>query len=221
MPKSSPLLIANGPIRWTEESAILAAAAKPLLAADGGANHLGRIGLRPDAVIGDLDSISPGIRKFIGEERMIHRPDQDRTDLDKALEYAFDKLGLENLTVFGATGGRLDHAVGNLGLLARRALGERLVLVADDHRVLAMKGELALDAEPGETWSFFTFDPAVRVTLEGVKWPIADTAIDLAGKPSISNEAAADRVTVRAEGGAVVVVRRLAGDDSEFSIFNS
>jgi len=207
MPRSSPVLVANGPISWTEASAIVATAAKPLIAADGGANHLGRIGLRPDAVIGDLDSISPGIRKFIGEERMIHRPDQDRTDLDKALGYAFDELGLTRLTVLGATGGRLDHAVGNLGLLARMALGDRLVFVAADHRILAVTGELILDAEPGETWSFFTFDPAVRVTLEGVKWPIFETAIDLAGQPSISNEAVSDRVTVRAEGGAVVVTR--------------
>ncbi len=217
MPKSPPVLVANGPVRWSEAAAVLAAAAKPLLAADGGANHLGRIGLRPDAVIGDLDSISPGIRKFIGEDRMIHRPDQDRTDLDKALEYAFDELGLENLTVFGATGGRIDHAVGNLGLLAKRALGGRLVFDAGDCRVLAVGGELALDAEPGEIWSFFTFDPGVRVTLEGVKWPIADTAVDLAGRPSISNEAVSDRVMVRAEGGAVVVTRWLGGVSSSQS----
>lgn len=216
-----PLLAANGPIRWTESLAALATNAEPLLAADGGANHLGRIGLRPEAVIGDLDSITPGIRAFIGEERMVHRPDQARTDLDKAFAYAFDELGLEELTVLGATGGRLDHAVGNLGLLAKRALGERLVFVAPDQRVLAATGELTLEAVPGETWSFFTFDPAVRVTLGGVKWPIANTAIDLAGKPSISNEAASDRVTVRAEGGAVVVVRRLAGEDTKFSILNS
>jgi len=211
MPRSRPILVANGPISWRESSAGLAAAAKPLLAADGGANHLGRIGLRPGAVIGDLDSISPGIRKFVGEDRMIHRPDQDRTDLDKALGYALDELGLEDLMVLGATGGRLDHAVGNLGLLATRALGDRLVFVADDHLILAVKGELTLDAEVGETWSFFTFDPAVRVGLEGVKWPITDAAIDLAGKPSISNEAAADRVTVRAEGGPVVVMRHFSG----------
>jgi thiamine pyrophosphokinase len=214
MPRSHPVLVANGPIDWTEASAAVAAAAKPLLAADGGANHLGRIGLRPDAVIGDLDSISPGIRNFIGEGRMIHRPDQDRTDLDKALGYAFDELGLERLTVLGATGGRLDHAVGNLGLLAKRALGDRLVFVAADHRVMAITGELALDAEPGETWSFFTFDPAVRVTLEGLKWPVSDAALDLAGRPSISNEAASDEVRIRSTGGAVVVVRRLAGNSS-------
>lgn len=188
----------------------MATRARPLLAADGGANHLGRIGLRPEAVIGDLDSISPRTRLAIGEERMVHRPDQDRTDLDKALGYAFDELGLEEMRVIGATGGRLDHAVGNLGLLARLGLGERLVFDDGDHRILAVSGELTLEAEPGETWSFFTFDPTVLISLGGVKWLIEDTAIDLAGQPSISNEAVSTRVAVRAEGGSVVVMRHFA-----------
>jgi len=207
MTSPRPLLVANGPVRWSRALTALAASAEPLLAADGGANHLARIGLRPMAVIGDLDSIKPGVRMFVGEDRMVHRPDQDRTDLDKTLDYAFSELGLDELSVLGATGGRLDHAAGNLGLLAARAMGERLVFVESDHRILAVTGELDLHAEPGETWSFFTFDPGVRVTLEGVKWPVTDAAIDLGGKPSISNEAVADEVAVRAEGGSVVVMR--------------
>ncbi len=210
------LLIANGALDWSETLAAMAAAARPLLAADGGANHLGRIGLRPAAVIGDLDSITPGIRAWVGEDRMVRRPDQDRTDLDKALEYAFSDLGLDGLAVLGATGGRLDHAAGNLGLLARRAMGERLVFLAEDHAIVAVTGDAVLEAESGETWSFFTFDPGVRVSLEGVRWPVTDVALDLGGAPSISNEAVADRVTVRATGGAVVVIRRFASENSEF-----
>jgi thiamine pyrophosphokinase len=221
MPTPRPVLVANGPVLWTLESAALAAAAAPLLAADGGANHLGRIGLRPDAVIGDLDSISPGIRKFNGEERMIHRPDQDRTDLDKALGYVFEELGLGTLTVLGATGGRLDHAVANLGLLARRALAMKLVYLSQDSSIVAVTGEAVLDAVVGETWSFLTFDPLARVSLGGVKWPVTDGALDVAGRPSISNKATSDRIWVRAEGGAVVVVRWRAGENSEFSILNS
>ena len=211
MMSSRPVLVANGPVRWNEELAALAAAAEPLLAADGGANHLAKIGRRPIAVIGDLDSIRPGVRSFVGEERMIHRPDQDRTDLDKSLDYAFTELGLGGLTVLGAVGGRIDHAVGNLGLLAARAMGERLVFLAADHMILATTGELVLRAEPGEIWSFFTFDPAVRVGLEGVRWPVTDASIDLAGHPSISNEAVGDNVTVRCTGGAVVVARWFGG----------
>lgn len=221
MPSSTPLLVANGPIRWTERLAGLAAAADPLLAADGGANHLGRIGLRPKSVIGDLDSIKPGIRAWLGEERMVHRPDQDRTDLDKAFAYVFDECAYDRLTVLGATGGRLDHAAGNLGLLARRALGDRLSFLDTEHRVVAVTGEITLDAVPGETWSFFTFDPAVRVSLDGVKWPVTDVALDLPGKPSISNEAASDQVMVRSTGGAAVVIRWFAGEDPEFSVLSS
>jgi len=211
LPSRRPLLVANGPVCWTEELAALAANAEPLLAADGGANHLGRIGLRPKAVVGDLDSITAGIRAFIGEECMIHRPDQDRTDLDKALTYAFDDLDLEELTVLGATGGRLDHAAGNLGLLVRRALGKKLVFLGADNSIVAVTGEAILEAKPGETWSFFTFDPAVRVSLDGVKWPVSDVALDLPGRPSISNEVASDQVTVRAEGGAVIAMRWFGG----------
>ena len=138
---------------------------------------------------------------------MIQRPDQDRTDLDKALTYAFDELDLEELTVLGATGGRLDHTVSNLGLLARRALGKKLVFLGADNSIIAVTDETILEAMPGETWSFFTFDPAVRVSIGGVRWPLQDHPLDLAGRPSISNEAVSEKVTICAEGGAVVVMR--------------
>ncbi len=209
MTVGSPLLVANAPLSWTPRLAALAAAAVPLLAADGGADHLARIGLRPAAVIGDLDSISPETRAWLGETSLIERPDQDRTDLDKALEYAFDNLGAEHVTVIAALGGRIDHELGNLGLLARLAMGERLVFEGADHRVLAIAGEAALVAQPGETWSFWTYDPSVRVTIDGVRWPIEDAAIDAGGQPSISNQATEEEVRVQATGGAVIVMRHL------------
>jgi len=207
MTDGRPLLVAGAPLSWTPRLAAMATAAAPLLAADGGADHLARLGLRPAAVIGDLDSISPETRAWLGEESLIERPDQDRTDLDKAVEYAFDNLGVEHVTVIAALGGRVDHELGNLGLLARLAMGERLVFEGDDLRVLAIDGEAALAANPGETWSFWTFDPTVRVTVNGVRWPLENAAIDVGGRPSISNEATAEEVRVQATGGAVVVMR--------------
>jgi thiamine pyrophosphokinase len=210
MAEGSPLLVANAPLSWTPRLAALAAAAVPLLAADGGADHLARLGLRPAAVIGDLDSISPETRAWLGEALLIERPDQDRTDLDKALEYAFDDLGVDRLTVLAAVGGRLDHDLGNLGLLARLAMGEKLIFEDAGHRILAVAGEAELVAQPGETWSFWTYDPSVRVTVDGVRWPIEEATIDAGGGPSISNEATADEVRVQASGGAVVVMRHFA-----------
>ena len=104
-----PVLVAGAPLRWDKRLAVLATSADPLLAADSGADHLARIGLRPAAVIGDLDSISAATRDWLGEEILIPRPEQDRTDLDKALEHAFATLDLVELTVLAAMGGRPDH----------------------------------------------------------------------------------------------------------------
>ncbi len=83
------------------------------------------------------------------------------------------------------------------------------VFEATDHRVLAIAGEAALVAQPGETWSFWTYDPSVRVTIDGVRWPIEDAAIDAGGQPSISNQATEEEVRVQATGGAVIVMRHL------------
>ncbi|MDX2438195.1 MAG: thiamine diphosphokinase [Acidobacteriota bacterium] len=203
------VLVANAPLRWTPRLTALAAGAHPLLAADGGANHLARIGLRPAAVIGDLDSITESTRSWLGEEPIIERRDQDRTDLDKGLEYAFEELGVKNLTVLAATGGRVDHDLGNLGLLARLALGTRLVFEGDAHRLLAIRGEDRLESIPGETWSFWAYDPNTSVTVGGVRWPINNAAIDAGNRPSISNEAVAETVRISATGGSVVVYREV------------
>jgi len=203
----TPVLVANAPLRWTPRLAALAAGAEVLLAADGGANHLARIGLRPASVIGDLDSISGPTRAWLPDAAMVERPDQDRTDLDKALEYAFDDLGLQELTVLAATGGRVDHDAGNLGLLARLALGTRLIFACDGHRLLAARGELRLESVPGETWSFWTYDPSARVWVDGVRWPIEDTVIHIGGRPSISNVAVAEQIRIDVAGGSVVVMR--------------
>ncbi len=210
MVRPRAVLVANAPLEWTPRLAALAAAADPLLAADGGGDHLARIGLAPSALIGDLDSVSPATLSWLGPERVLARPDQDHTDLEKALEHAFGELGLEQLTVLAALGGRVDHDTGNLGLLAALARGEDLVFEGESWRVLAVTGTVELESVPGETWSFWTYDPRVRVTLEGVYWPVTQAPLAAGEHPSISNRATGSRVRVTAPEGAVIVMRHLA-----------
>lgn len=205
----SAVIVAGAPLAWDATLAAIAASGRPLVAADGGADHLARIGLRPDAVVGDLDSITRPVRAWVGEERLLLRPDQDSTDLEKTLTHVFDVLGARRLTVLGALGGRVDHTVGNLGLVARLALGADLVLREAASEVVAVAGSAELAAAAGETWSAWTFDPGVRVTLEGFRWPVHDLPLAAGGRPSISNLALADRVRVATRGGPVLLTRHL------------
>ena len=151
MKQPTPVLVLNGDLSWTKYLADLVRNAPLLLAADGGANTLARLGVCPDAVVGDLDSINPGTRTWIGDERLVHRPDQQRTDFEKGLAFAFEESGVDRLFVLGALGGRLDHTIGNLGVLARQTLGPDLVLITESERVLATSASLDLEAIPGET----------------------------------------------------------------------
>ena len=209
---SWPTLVLNGKLRWTEELAAIARSARPLLAADGGANALARLGLRPQSVIGDLDSISTPTRTWLGEARMIHRPDQERTDFEKALDYAFVELCVARIKVLGALGSRADHTIGNLGVVAQQARGRDLVLRDDRQEILATAQALTLEALPGEIWSFWTFDPGVRVSIEGVRWPVENEVVNAGGRSSISNESVGDEVRVIPSGGAVMGCRNIRGN---------
>ncbi len=201
------ILVLNGALDWTESLVRLAREAPLVLAADGGANALARLGLRPDAVIGDLDSIDADTRSWIGEKRLFHRPAQDQTDFEKALVFAFEDSSVDRLIVLGALGGRLDHTIGNISVLARQARGSGLILISGRERILATTRPIDLESSPGETWSFWAFDPGIRVTLEGVRWPVKNTPLTVGDRPSISNEATGTLVRVKPTGGSVVVCR--------------
>ncbi len=199
------VVVANAPWRWRPEFVALVRAAERVFAADGGANHLARIGVRPEAVVGDLDSILPGVRRWIGEERMILEPDQDFTDLHKTLAHAFDTGGASDVTVLAATGGRLDHALENLMLLARWGGRGSLELRDEQVRAVPVVGRGVFTTQPGQTISLMPAGRCERVWTRGLRWPLDGEPLDLTGRTSVSNFAEGTEVQVRVEGGAVLV----------------
>jgi thiamine pyrophosphokinase len=199
------VVVANAPFRWRAPFVEIVRGAGCVLAADGGGNHLARIGVRPDAVVGDLDSIRPGVRRWIGEERMVLRPDQEFTDLHKTLAFAFDERGATEVTVLAATGGRLDHALENLALLARWAARGSLMLRDERHRVVPVLGRTEFVTAKGQAISLMPVGRCPRVWTRGLHWELSGEPLDLADRTGVSNLAAGARVEVRVEGGALLV----------------
>ncbi len=199
------VVVANAPWRWREGFVALVRRSSLVLAADGGANHLARIGVRPAAVVGDLDSIRPGVRRWVGEERIVARPDQDSTDLHKTLAYAFDEREVQRVTVLAATGGRLDHAIENLALLARWADRGEVELRDEEHRIVAVSGTFSAAAAAGAAVSLMPLGRCERVWTQGLRWELDGEPLDLAGRTSVSNIADREEIEVRVEGGIVLV----------------
>jgi len=146
-----------------------------LIAVDGGMDHLARWGLRPDLLVGDLDSLveaSPGVpcKKFPREK--------DATDLSLALDEAFLRAR-KNIIITGAWGGRPDHAVGNLQLLAKAARAGAFVrMLCGDFTATALAGGGMLRLRGSGTVSVFAYGgPARGVTVHGLKYPLKNATL--------------------------------------------
>ena len=199
------VVVANAPLDWSEPLVRLVRSAALVVAADGGANHLARIGVKPSAVVGDLDSLRPEVREWLGEGLLVPRPDQSSTDLDKTLAYVVDERGARTVTVLGATGGRLDHALENLALLARWAGRAEVELRDEMTRIVAVRESAVFAVASGSTVSLLPVGRCERVWTEGLRWPLSGEPLDLLTRTGVCNQAVADRVGVRVDGGALLV----------------
>ncbi|WP_250296864.1 thiamine diphosphokinase [Wolbachia endosymbiont of Oedothorax gibbosus] len=84
----------------------------PIIAVDGGANRLVSIGVQPDLVIGDLDSVNPDLRANLNT---VHLPDQDYCDFSKAIAHLKTMKLLPSI-ITGITGGAIDHILQNINV---------------------------------------------------------------------------------------------------------
>ncbi|MEP7081888.1 MAG: thiamine diphosphokinase [Chloroflexota bacterium] len=194
-------------------------AAELTIAADGGAESLERIGRRPQLLIGDLDSVDPGLVERLAQSgtRVERHPiDKEASDTELAVEAAF-AAGATEVTLLGATGGqRLDHELANLLLLADRVFaGRPLAAMRGAARVTALHGgdRRELLGRPGDLVTLLPVGgEAEGVTTQGLKWPLAGATLTMGRSRGLSNEVAAAPASVALETGVLLVIETaLAG----------
>ena len=135
-----------------------------VVAADGGADHALAAGVMPEAVIGDMDSISKAARDAF--EDVFHLiAEQDSTDFDKALRNIDSPLVLG----VGFSGARLDHELGSMTVLVRHA-ERRCILIGEDTIVLLCPPHITLELPMGSAVSLFPM-AEVGCESEGLRWP--------------------------------------------------
>ena len=176
------------------------------LAADGAAHKAVTLGVTPDIICGDFDSVRlEEIHATFPHIEVVPTPNQDAADLEKAVLLALAR-GATQIAILGATGGRMDHTLTSFALLARYAEAVRLRLLDNVSAMWALtEGEdCAFAATPGETVSLITFT-GVTVSIAGVRWPLDDFPLQ-PGTLGVSNVAAETTVQVRARNGGVFVV---------------
>jgi thiamine pyrophosphokinase len=172
--------------------------------------HAHALGIRPDAVIGDLDSLADGERERLeagGVYLSQHPRAKDETDLELALLYALEQ-GARKITVLGARGGRLDHELGNLFLLAHpdlRAIDVRFRTGRQE--AVLVRRERVLSGSRGDLLSLLPIgSDAHGITTEGLEYPLDDETLHLGKTRGISNVFTGSRVVIRLRSGLLLTL---------------
>ena len=195
MKKKTALLLLNGELRAPKEVRAASRRADFLLCADGGARHAVGLGLTPDWIIGDMDSLPKPLPKSWKKTLYWCDFDSERSDLDKALEFACS-LGATSVEVAGAFGGGLDHELVNFAALEESAQGLDLSVIDGGTARLLGVGRHRLGFKKGERFSLLAA-PRARLRLTGARFVLKNEVLRR-GSRGLGN---------RAEGPVVLAVR--------------
>ncbi|MDO5401589.1 MAG: thiamine diphosphokinase [Eubacteriales bacterium] len=175
-----------------------------VIAADGGLRHCEAAGVRPDAVLGDFDSLG-----YVPRGANVFPVEKDDTDAMLAVRHGL-ALGYREFLLYGSLDGkRLDHTLANyqtLCFLCRH--GARGTLVGRDFLATAVKdGSISFPAGKQGTVSVFCLgSDAHGVTLRGLYYPLTDATLTAAFPLGVSNHFTGEEAKVEVRDGTLLVM---------------
>jgi thiamine pyrophosphokinase len=206
------VIFANGELPEREAALALLQEGDFLIAADGGARHLLSMGLLPEVVIGDLDSLDEEshaglISAGVAIER--YPEDKDETDLELALTYALAK-GSASILVIAALGNRLDQTLANLMLVTNPVLSGVDIRLDDGvEEVLFCRDRVEVHGQTGDNLSLIPWGrPVEGIITTGLQWSLQDETLFPDRSRGISNLMNADRVVIAIRSGLLLVIHR-------------
>jgi thiamine pyrophosphokinase len=206
------VIVANGRLSHPAADRARVGPADWVLAADGGLNNCGLLGLTPAVIIGDLDSVNPSDLARLrsdGTTIVQHPQRKDETDLELALAYAVAH-GADALLVLGALGDRWDQTLANALLLASPALAGVRAWLADGLQVVTLvrPGQpLTVRGRSGDTLSLLPLaGDAVGVTTGGLEYPLNDETLHFTATRGVSNTLLGATATVQLTAGSLLVI---------------
>ena len=180
-----------------------------LIAADGGYDYCMLLGVTPDIIIGDFDSVSEDglneMEKITGAEIIRLPKEKDDTDTLAALKVGLSK-GYRKFNIYGATGGRLEHTIANMQCLLFLKEHEATGYLCDGTGLIfAIREEsVSFRKEMSGFLSLFSAgEKAQGVTIEGMKYTMKNGEITNTFPIGISNEFIGEQGSISVNKGAL------------------
>jgi thiamine pyrophosphokinase len=204
------VIVANGPMAKRPFPAIQQRDEDLVICVDGGAKNALALGLRPQVAIGDMDSMDSELRTRLEQEgcRFVeHSPRKDETDSELAIRYALAQ-GATELVLLAALGGRIDHTLANVMLLALPELSEMRARLIDGNQELRLvRSETAIEGTPGDLVSLVPLcGDAIEIHTEGLEYALHGGSLKFGAARGVSNVLVAARAKVSVGRGLLLLV---------------
>lgn len=205
------LIIAYGTLKSCEYLVQESSSSDVVISADGGLEYALRCGITPDYMIGDFDSVSKEILerfRAAGVKAVTFPPEKDYTDTELCIKKAIE-LGAEEICIAAGIGSRIDHSLGNIGLLhILTSKGIRACIMTDDCTIyMCRNSNFVLKGTIGDIVSIIPYGGnAEGITLKGLKYPLDNADIPL-GKPTgVSNVMVDKECSISIKKGEIIIV---------------
>ncbi|MCX5849181.1 MAG: thiamine diphosphokinase [Deltaproteobacteria bacterium] len=182
-----------------------------IICCDGGARHFQYMGIKPDVIIGDMDSIDPvQLVKYSAQGiKIIDYPaNKDFTDTELALDYAMS-LKPEEIFIWCALGGRIDHTLANVFLLCKGLeKGIRIYMVDEYGEAFVLDKKTSFINETGKTVSLVALSPEVKgINLTGFLYPMKEGKLIMGESRGVSNIINEARASISVQHGLLLIIR--------------
>ena len=181
-----------------------------VIAADSGAHLAARAGVTVDILVGDLDLISRDTMERIFDGDTVietHSPDKDATDLALALDVAL-RSDPGEIVFVGGGGGRLDHLLGNVAVIANPAARHvRVSWVMERETAHVIRGSKSIPTTQGQLFSLIPIGgDAHGVHIRHARWELRGASLRGHGTLGISNVALGEKVEIEVNEGTVLAI---------------
>jgi thiamine pyrophosphokinase len=180
-----------------------------MIAADGGANFLYEMGIIPDIIIGDLDSVSEVTSQKIKKPTLLIKlMRQSDTDVEKAIKYLI-KNKFTHVALIGVDGNRIDHLLGNLSIGLKYFKRIVINIISGKSIISFVGSSTIISTKKDDEISIFSFEENGIISSQGLKYSLDGLSLLFGQQDSISNIALNSEMKLDIKSGKFMVVRPL------------
>lgn len=206
------IIFANGELPDLDKVRALLQERDYIICADGGTRHALALGIKPDLIIGDMDSIEKGQFQELRQAEVsmeLFPHDKNETDLELALNHAI-QLNPEQILIVAALGGRLDQTLANIALLTSSRLSQFQIRLDDGvEEIFFCRNQVQVHGRSGEIVSLIPWGGVVsEVRTTSLRWALDKETLYPDKTRGISNEMTADAATISIGSGLLLVIHR-------------